>query len=131
MQALYDGLDERWGRRLARMNDAMAAANLPVRVAGLSSIWTILYNEPSRYNWMFQFYLRRHGLGLSWVGSGRLIFSLNYDDVQFDEVVRRFVAAGLAMREGGWWHAQAGASNRQIRRSVLREMMARRFFGRA
>ena len=31
-------------------------------------------SQPSRYNWMLQFYLRAHGLALSWVGTGRLIF---------------------------------------------------------
>ncbi len=49
-----------------------------MRVANLSSIWTVLYTQPSRYNWMLQYYLRAEGLALSWVGTGRLIFSLNY-----------------------------------------------------
>ena len=51
---------------------------LPVQVANLSSIWTVCYTRPSRYNWMLQYYLRAEGLALSWVGTGRLIFSLNY-----------------------------------------------------
>lgn len=126
VRALYDGLDARWTERLSRMNAALQAEGLPVRVAGLSTIWTVLYTEPSRYNWMFQFYLRQQGLGLSWVGSGRLIFSLNYGDAEFDEVVRRFVAAARAMRDGGWWHGGSKASNREIRRRVLKEMLARR-----
>ncbi len=130
VRSLYDGLDARWSDRLARMNAALQAEGLPVRVAGLSTIWTVLYTEPSRYNWMFQFYLRQQGLGLSWVGSGRLIFSLNYGEAEFGEVVSRFVAAARAMREGGWWHGQSKASNREIRRSVLKEMLARRL-GRA
>ena len=44
------------------------------------------YTEPSRYNWMLQYYLRAEGLALSWVGTGRLIFSLNYTDADFAEV---------------------------------------------
>ncbi len=123
---LYDGLDARWGARLVRMNEALRAEGLPVQVAGLSTIWTVLYTEPSRYNWMFQFLLRQQGLGLSWVGSGRLIFSLNYTEADFDEVVRRFVAAARAMREGGWWHAQSGLTNKGIRRGLLRELLAKR-----
>ncbi len=51
-----------------------------MRVANLSTIWTVTYTQPSRHNWMLQFYLRKHGLALSWVGTGRLIFSLNYGD---------------------------------------------------
>lgn len=127
VQGLYNGLDALWTRRLARMNAALRLEGLPVQVAGLSTIWTVLYTEPSRYNWMLQFYLRQQGLGLSWVGSGRLIFSLNYSDAEFEEVVRRFVAAAKAMREGGWWHAGGTLTNRDIRRGLLREMLAHRF----
>ena len=49
-----------------------------MQVANLSSIWTVCYTRPSRYNWMLQYYLRAEGLALSWIGTGRLIFSLNY-----------------------------------------------------
>ena len=42
---------------------------------------------------MFQYYLRAEGLALSWIGSGRLIFSLNYTQADFDAVADRFVAA--------------------------------------
>ena len=64
-----------------------------MQVANLSSIWTVFYTQPSRYNWMLQFYLRAEGLALSWVGTGRLIFSLNYTQADFDAVADRFVAA--------------------------------------
>ncbi len=126
VQALYDGLDERWNQRAQRLNDMLAQADLPVRMANLSTIWTVLFTEPSRYNWMFQFYLRQQGLGLSWVGSGRLIFSLNYDDAHFEAVAHRFVQAGRKMREDGWWHGDPELSNKSIKRSILREMLSRR-----
>ena len=58
---------------------------------------------PSRYNWMFQYYLRAEGLALSWVGSGRLIFSHNYSDADFEAVADRVVAAATAMNDDGWW----------------------------
>ena len=61
------------------------------QVANLSSIWTVCYTQPSRYNWMLQYYLRAEGLALSWVGTGRLIFSLNYTDADFEAVAERFV----------------------------------------
>src|SRR5690606_19548405 len=49
IHALYDGLDERWNDRARILNERLVAENLPVRVANLSSIWTVLYTKPSRY----------------------------------------------------------------------------------
>ncbi len=124
-RAVYDGLDALWNGRAEQLNAALAARGLPVKVANLSSIWTVLYQAPSRYNWMLQFYLRQQGLALSWVGSGRLIFSLNYDDAAFADVVDRFVKACATMQADGWWSGPA-QDNRSIRRSIFREMLRRR-----
>ncbi|MEK8032709.1 aminotransferase class III-fold pyridoxal phosphate-dependent enzyme [Ideonella sp. DXS29W] len=129
VQALYNGLDERWNERAERFNRRLADAGVPVRVAHLSSIWTVTYTEPSRYNWMLQFYLRLHGLALSWVGTGRLIFSLNYGDAEFDAVLDRFTAAALDMKADGWWWTDPAQTNRGIRRHLLAEMLRRRFRG--
>jgi glutamate-1-semialdehyde 2,1-aminomutase len=125
--AIYDGLDARWNRRAAAFNAALAEAGVPVRVAHLSSIWTVLYEQPSRYNWMLQFYLRAHGLALSWVGSGRIVFSLNYGDADFDAVRAKFVAAAREMQADGWWWRDPGLTNRRIRRGLLLEALRRRF----
>jgi len=127
IQALYDGLDERWNGRAARFNEALRDAGVPVQVANLSSIWTVLYTRPSRYNWMLQYYLRAHGLALSWVGTGRIIFSLNYSDADFDAVLQRFIAATKAMQADGWWWDEPALTNRGIRRGILREMLRHRF----
>lgn len=124
--ALYDGLDERWNRRAEALNAALAEAGLPVHVANLSSIWTVLFDVPSRYNWMLQFYLRAEGLLLSWVGSGRIIFTINWADADFAEVVVRFVRAAQAAADDGWWWHPTNATNRSIRRAMLREMLARK-----
>lgn len=120
--SLYDGLDARWSARAKHLNDRLAACELPVQVAALSTIWTVLYTRPGRYNWMLQFYLRAEGLALSWVGTGRLIFSLNFDDSAFEEVSDAFVRACQQMRADGWWDGPA-QENRDIRRSILREMV--------
>jgi glutamate-1-semialdehyde 2,1-aminomutase len=127
IRALYDGLEERWNARAARMNDALAEAGVPVRVANLSSIWTVCYTQPSRYNWMFQYYLRAAGIALSWVGTGRLIFSFDYEDTDVEAVVERFTRAARAMSEDGWWWTDPALTNRSIRRSILRELIVRRF----
>ena len=129
VRALYSGLDATWNARAARLNQRLRDEGLPVRVANLSSIWTIFYTTPSRYNWMLQYYLRGEGLALSWIGTGRLIFSLNYTDADFDAVVERFVAAATAMQRDGWWWAAPGATNKSIRRAILKEMLAERFLG--
>ncbi|WP_342106802.1 aminotransferase class III-fold pyridoxal phosphate-dependent enzyme [Methylobacterium sp. SI9] len=121
--ALYADLDATWDRRAARLNALLAEADLPVRVANMSTVWTVLYTKPSRYNWMLQFYLRAEGLALSWVGTGRLIFSLAYDDAAFEAVAARFVAAAETMRADGWWDVTA-PSDKAIRRSILREVAA-------
>jgi glutamate-1-semialdehyde 2,1-aminomutase len=119
---LYEGIDERWDGRAQRLNSRLEQLGLPVRVANMSTVWTVLYTQPSRYNWMLQFYLRAHGLALSWVGSGRLIFSLNYGDVEFEEVVRRFADAAQAMQKDGWWSGPE-QTNQAIRKGIFREML--------
>jgi glutamate-1-semialdehyde 2,1-aminomutase len=126
VSALYHGLDQTWDERAARLNARLTEAGLPVHVENLSSIWTVCYDVPSRYNWMLQFYLRAEGLALSWTGTGRLIFSLDFGEPDFAEVLDRFVAAATAMRDDGYWWAGV-ASNKAIRRRVLREMLAQRF----
>jgi glutamate-1-semialdehyde 2,1-aminomutase len=127
VRASYAGLDEIWNRRAAQLNARLEAADLPVRVANLSSIWTVLYTAPSRYNWMLQYYLRAAGLALSWIGTGRLIFSLNFSEADFAAVADRFVSAATEMARDGWWWRDPAATNRSIRRSVLKEILAHRF----
>jgi glutamate-1-semialdehyde 2,1-aminomutase len=126
IQALYHDLDRVWNGRAEGLNQRLRAANVPVRVANISSIWTVCYTLPSRYNWMLQYYLRTEGLALSWVGTGRLIFSLNFTDGDFEAVASRFVAACEAMRGEGWWWAAEATTNRSIRRRILREMWSHR-----
>jgi glutamate-1-semialdehyde 2,1-aminomutase len=126
-RSIYSGLDAIWDERARRLNQMLAEHDLPVRVGNLSSIWMVHYTEPSRYNWMFQYYLRAEQLALSWVGTCRLIFSLNYTDADFAEVAQRFVAAAEKMKQDGWWWRDALRTNKTIRRQVLKEIIARVF----
>ncbi len=127
VQRIYDGLDQRWQDRAVQFNHALQNAGLPVRVAALSSIWTVTYTQPGRYHWLLQYYLREQGLALSWVGTGRIVFSLNYSDADMAEVTRRFVAACQHMQQDGWWWQAPALTAKRIRRQILREMLAVRF----
>ncbi len=123
---LYRGLDNLWDERTRRLNTRLCAEGLPVEVANMSSIWTVCYTQPGRYNWMLQYYLRAEGLALSWVGSGRLIFSLNYTEADFAAVADRFVAAARAMNEDGWFWRNPAMANKSVKRTILKEMLAHR-----
>jgi glutamate-1-semialdehyde 2,1-aminomutase len=126
IRSLYHNIDQRWNERAARFNRRLREAALPVKAVNLSTVWTVCYTEPSRYNWMLQYYLRAEGLALSWIGTGRMIFSLDCSEADFEAVLERFVTAGRAMQQDGWWWVAPGATNRSIRRSILHEMIAHR-----
>ncbi|MEM7205699.1 MAG: aminotransferase class III-fold pyridoxal phosphate-dependent enzyme [Planctomycetota bacterium] len=123
MRASYARIDELWDGRAAALNARLEAAGTPVRVANMVSVWTTLYRAPSRYNWMLQFYLRAQGLSLSWVGSGRYIFSHDFTDEEFAEVSDRFVAAAEAMKADGWWWEDASLTSASISRTLLGEIL--------
>jgi glutamate-1-semialdehyde 2,1-aminomutase len=124
---VYENLDETWNARREKFNAAMAANNLPVRAANMSSVWSLYYTEPSRYNWMLQYYLRSEGLALSWVGTGRLIFSLNYTDEDFNVVLKKFIAACQSMKAAQWFWAPSQLTNKMIRRIILKEMFFKKY----
>jgi len=123
IQSRYRNLDEVWNERARQLNERLQAAELNVQVANLSTVWTVRYPRASRYNWMFQYYLRAQDLAISWVGTGRLIFSLDYTDADFAAVADRFVAAAEQMQRDGWWWSAPGLSNKAIRRRVLKELI--------
>jgi glutamate-1-semialdehyde 2,1-aminomutase len=127
IHALYRDLDDVWNARTHMLNARLAAADLPLRIVNLSSIWTVCYTRPSRYNWMLQYYMRAEGLLLSWIGTGRLIFSLNYSETDFAAVADRFVAAASAMERDGWWWRNPTLTDRTIKRTVLKEIIGERW----
>ena len=66
---------------------------------------------------MLQYYLRAEGLALSWVGTGRLIFSLNYTDADFEAVVGAVRRGGQGHAAGRLVVAEPAATNKSIRRA--------------
>jgi len=123
VKKIYSDLDVVWDRRANDLNESLSTLNLPVKIANMSSIWTIYYTEPSRYNWMFQYYLKEQGLALSWIGTGRFIFSLNYSDSDMAVVQEKFIRAAQTMKQDGWWWNAGGLTNKIIKRQILREMI--------
>lgn len=126
-QQLYAGAEATWNARISELNTQLRDAGLPVKVVNLHTICTVLYLVPGRYNWMFQFYLRDQGLELSWVGSGRMIMSMNFTDEDFHEVTRRFVSAAQQMSSDGWWWQGTALTAKAIQRQLLFEMLRARF----
>ncbi len=123
VQAQYESLDKTWISRREQLNQQLKQLNIPLQIESMSTVWTVLYDVPSRYNWMLQYYLRRQGIALSWVGTGRMIFNLGFRDEDFEEFSRRFIAAAQAMGEDGWWWTPVGQTNKNIKRSVARELV--------
>jgi glutamate-1-semialdehyde 2,1-aminomutase len=127
IKALYKDLDETWNQRAKSLNQKLFDAGLPVKIANFSTIWMVLYTNPSCYNWLFQYYLRLEGLSLSWVGTGRFIFSLNYTEQDFEQVQDRFVSAAKAMAQDGWWWTAPLLTNKSIKRRIFQEILKHRF----
>jgi glutamate-1-semialdehyde 2,1-aminomutase len=127
VKAQYKQASVVWQSRQDRLNAALQTAQLPVHVAGMETVWSVLFDVPSRYNWMFQYYLREQGIALSWVGSGRMIFNFELDDTTFELFTQRFIKAAQRMQEDGWWWTPEHQNNRNIRRQVLKEMLRLRW----
>lgn len=123
IQALYANMEECWKERCQRFNQVMKDHGVPVHADHLSTVWTLRYLQPGRYHWMLQYYLRAEGLALSWVGTGRLIFSLNYGEAEFNAVLDRFVAAAERMQADGWWWQGPQLTQKSIRWRILRETL--------
>lgn len=75
----------------------------PIQLTNWFSVWSILYTKPGRYHWLFQYFLKDAGVSLSWVGTGRLLFSLEWKKEDYDRLLERLLAACEQMQKGGWW----------------------------
>jgi len=119
----YANNEKVWNDRVTELNNRLIQADLPVKVSHMSSVWTITYTSPGRYNWMFQYYLRAKGLAISWVGTGRIIMSHNFSDEDYQAVMERFISAATAMKADGWWWTDISLTNKSIKKQVFRELV--------
>ena len=109
------------------VNAALAEERLPMRVDNLTTVWTVLFTQPGRYHWMFQYYLRAEGLALSWVGTGRCLFSLDFTKAQYAAVKDALLRAAKQMKADGWWDGDVDAKSisKKIAMEVSYNMIAK------
>ena len=101
--SLYDEMNERCAQWAQATNRALTDAKRPLRVMNLATVWTVLFTEPGRYNWLLQYYLRAEGLTLSWVGTGRCLGTMDFTDKDYEALRVKLVDAAGRMQADGWW----------------------------
>lgn len=104
---------------VSETNKQMKAAGYPIRVDHLTTVWTILYQCPSRYHWLYQYYMRAEGLAMAWVGTGRCLFSLDFEEEEYELVTAKLLAAAAKMEADGWWWK--GATAKSIKKQIVGE----------
>ena len=82
----------------------------PLELANWFSVWSMMYTQPGRYHWMLQYYMRDAGVALSWVGTGRCLFALDWTQDDYDELLKRMLNACSMMKAGGWWRSRSRMS---------------------
>jgi glutamate-1-semialdehyde 2,1-aminomutase len=127
IQTVYQQSEDLWNNRVAHFNQRLQAENLPLKISNIHSILSVSYTLPSRYNWMLQFYLKNHGIELSWTGTGRLIMSFSFSDDDFNDVVACFVFAAQQMQQDSWWWQSPQLTNKAIKRQFLSDMLSAKF----
>ena len=100
---LYEDANQQCTEWALSVNRAFAEDALPLRVVNLATVWTILFQQPGRYNWLLQYYLRAEGVMLSWVGTGRCLSNMAFTQQDYDELQGKIVTAALRMKQDGWW----------------------------
>jgi glutamate-1-semialdehyde 2,1-aminomutase len=102
-EQLYNEANQGCTAWVASVNKEFAERGLPLRVVNLATVWTILFQQPGRYNWLLQYYLRAEGVMLSWVGTGRCLSNMAFTPEHYAELQAKLVAAASRMKQDGWW----------------------------
>ncbi len=122
---LYEESNQRCAEWVRSTNEKLAAAELPLRVMNLATVWTVLFKEPSRYNWLLQYYLRAEGVTLSWVGTGRCLSSMDFTSEDYQDLQAKLYNAAHKMKSDGWWLTATEYPRREktMRARLMREML--------
>src|SRR5499427_7475177 len=122
--ALYDEMNDRCAQWAEATNRVLAEAALPIRVVHLATVWTVLFVEPGRYNWLLQYYLRAEGVTLSWVGTGRCLSTMDFTEKDYSALQTKLVDAAARMRADGWWlGAEHPRREKTMRLRLIRELL--------
>ena len=120
----YETANRRCAAWARETNQMLADASLPVRVMQLATIWTVLFKEPGRYNWLLQYYLRTEGITLSWVGTGRCMTSLDFSEDDYRELQAKLLSAAQQMKRDAWWlnEQQQPQRDKLMKTRLVREL---------
>jgi glutamate-1-semialdehyde 2,1-aminomutase len=121
----YAEMNERCARWVQSTNRRLVDEALPLRVVHLGTVWTVLFTEPGRYNWLLQYYLRAQGVTLSWVGTGRCLANMDFTEKDYDDLQTKLLDAARAMKGDGWWltAVEQPGRERRMRRMLVREVV--------
>jgi glutamate-1-semialdehyde 2,1-aminomutase len=121
----YEDAQQRCTEWAMAVNCAFVERALPLRVVNLATIWTVLFQQPGRYNWLLQYYLRAEGVTLSWVGTGRCLSNMAFTQEHYDELQGKLLAAVTRMKQDGWWLSQREllARRHAMKIQLVREML--------
>jgi glutamate-1-semialdehyde 2,1-aminomutase len=122
----YEEMNQRCARWVRATNQQLADASLPVRVVHLATVWTVLFTEPARYNWLLQYYLRAEGVTLSWVGTGRCLSSMDFTEKDYEALQVTLLDAARKMKADGWW---LDATEHPERETTMRARLVREVLG--
>jgi len=100
---LYDAMHSNIDQFIQTTNASLKEHGFPVELANWFSVWSTMYTTPGRFHWMLQYYMKDAGINLSWVGTGRLLFSLDWQKADYDRLRERILVACSEMKKGGWW----------------------------
>jgi len=103
--AMYDAMHAHIAAFVAKANATFEAKGYPLKLSNWFSVWSMMYTKPGRYHWMLQYYMRDAGVALSWVGTGRCLFALDWTEADYEELLARMLTACEMMKAGGWWEA--------------------------
>jgi glutamate-1-semialdehyde 2,1-aminomutase len=122
---LYEEANQLCTQWVDATNHQLIALSLPLRVVHLATVWTVLFKEPSRYNWLLQYYLRAEGVTLSWVGTGRCLSSLDFTAEDYRELQIKLLNAAQRMKSDGWWlnAEEHPGRDKSMRMRLMREMV--------